>query len=328
MGDSQVRITGVNGIEEAQPGDLCFVRDARYLPHLRCTRAAAVLIAEPFDECPLPMILVPEPDIAFARIVRECVGKDTPRHPKGIHETAIIGENVVLGEEVAIGAHSHVGDGCRIDGRVVIYAGVYIGHDCQIGEDTIIYPNVTIRESTEVGKRCVLHAGAAIGSDGFGFVPLDGAWAKIPQVGRVIIGDDVEFGSNSAIDRATFGATRIGRGTKIDNLVQIGHNVVIGDHCVIAGMAGIAGSTTIGHNVRIGPGAAINGHITIGDGATIGGRSGVPKSIEAGRIVSGNPAKDHSLERRVLVAQQRLPELLRRVRQLERQIQELKDKIP
>ena len=325
-GDEGVRITGANGIPEAQPGDLTFIRSPRYLPYLESTKASAVVIAEEPEQCDIPLILVPYPDVAFAQILQLCE-KEQRRPPQGVHEKAVIGENVTLGQGAGVDAFVCIADNCIIGDRVVLYAGVYIGHGSIIGDDTVIYPNVTIREKTEVGARCIIHAGAAIGSDGFGFAPLEGQWVKIPQVGRVVIGDDVEIGSNTAIDRATFGVTRIRRGTKIDNLVQIGHNVTIGEHCGIAGNAGIAGSVNIGNHVRIGAAAGIAGHVDIGDGAAVGAQAGVPKSVEPGKIVSGYPAMEMHLLRRVWAAQRRTPELLRRVKQLERQLQALEGQL-
>jgi UDP-3-O-[3-hydroxymyristoyl] glucosamine N-acyltransferase len=326
-GDGSVRITGVNGLREAERGDLVFVRGKRYLPYLAETRASAVLISErPEGGLLIPLILTPHPDLAFAQVIQQHA-LPVPRHPQGIHESAVVGARTILGEGVALAAHVYVGEDCVIGSRVVLYPGVYIGNGVNIGDDTIVYPNVIVREDTEIGSCCILHAGACIGSDGFGFAPLGGRWEKIPQIGRVILGDDVEVGTNTAIDRATFGVTRIGRGTKIDNLVQIGHNVEIGEHCIIAGKVGIAGSAMIGHQVRIGASAGINGHIEIGDGASIGARAGVTKSVGPGETVSGFPAMDHTLARRVLVAQQRLPELMQRIRELERQVTGLRDRL-
>lgn len=327
VGDGSVRIAGVNGLREAGPGDLVFVRGKRYLPLLAETRASAVLIAAvPDNPVSIPLIVTPQPDLAFAQIIQQHAL--TPlEHPQGIHPSAVTGAGTRLGEEVALAAHVYIGENCTIGDRVVLYPGVYIGNRVQIGAGTVVYPNVTIREDTEIGSCCIIHAGACIGSDGFGFAPLGGRWEKIPQIGRVILGDDVEVGTNTAIDRATFGVTRVGRGAKIDNLVQIGHNVQIGEHCVIAGKVGIAGSAIIGNQVRIGASAGINGHIDIGEGATIGARAGVTKSVGPGEIVSGFPAMEHTLERRVLVAQQHLPELMKRVRELERQVTGLRDKL-
>lgn len=324
-GDPNLAITGINGLREACPGDLSFVREARYLPLLASTRASAVLLAEEAPGCPLTQIVVPQPEVAFLHVLQRLGGRSAPR-PEGVHPAAAIGRNVILASDAAIDAFVRIADDARIGERVVLYAGVYIGHGACIGADTVVYPNVTIREYCEIGERCILHANAVIGSDGFGFVPAEGRWLKVPQLGRVVLGDDVEVGSNTAIDRATFGETRIGRGTKIDNLVQIGHNVLIGEHCVIAGKVGIAGSAVIGNHVQIGAQAGINGHIEIGDGARIGARAGVTGSIPAGATVSGFPAIDHNQQRRVMVAQTHLPEMGRRLRQVERRVDELEQR--
>lgn len=322
-GDPNVEIVGVNGLLEAQPGELTFARSPRYFPDLLQSRASAAFTPCPIPNAPMPLICVPNPDVAFLMLLQYFAA--APTHPsQGIHPTAIIEENVVLGDNVTLGAYCYVASGSRIGHRAVLYPGVYIGNNCHIGDDSVLYPHVVIREDSIIGARCILHSGVCIGSDGFGFVETGGKWHKIPQTGKVIIGDDVEIGSNTAIDRATFGATRIGTGTKIDNLVQIGHNVQIGDYCAIAGKAGIAGSARIGNHVRIGADAGIGGHLTIGDGATIGARAGVTRSIEAGKTVSGFPALDHAQMRRILVAQQRTPEMLRRINEIERQLKELK----
>lgn len=322
VGDPATPISGLNGIREARPGDLCFVRDARYAQFLPTTQASAVLIAAPPPDCPITAIQVDAPELAFARILHLFAAEQTA-HPQGRHPTAVLAATALLGDNVALGPHVVIEEGARIGDRAILYAGVYVGRDCTIGPDTLIYPNVTIREGTEIGARCIIHAGAAIGSDGFGFAPIDGKWLKIPQAGRVILEDDVEIGSNTAIDRATFGITRIGRGTKIDNLVQVGHNVNIGENCAIAGQAGIAGSAIIAEGVRIGAQSGINGHIDIGAGATIAACAGVTKSIAPGAVVSGFPAMDHREETRIKASLRWVPELIRRVKQLERHIETL-----
>ncbi len=327
QGDPETAITGVNGLKEAGPGDLCFVRNDTYLPQLHETRASAVLIPKPVEPLPLPAAIVtPQPEQAFVRVLHMFAAERSPRPPSGIHERAVVAPGAVLGANLSIGPGVCVEDGAVLGDGVVLYAGVYIGRGSAVGPDSVVYPNAVIREGVRIGARCVLHAGVCIGSDGFGFVPMGGSWMKIPQVGTVEIGDDVEIGSNTAIDRATFGVTKVGNGVKIDNLVQIGHNVQIGEHSVIAGMAGVAGSTVIGSQVRIGASAGINGHITLGDGASIAARSGVTRSVAPGQVVSGFPAMDHAQQRRVLVVQAQLPELARRVRQLEARLAALEDK--
>lgn len=325
-GDAAVRITGVNGIEEAGPGDICFVRSADYLPRLATSRASAVLIAKAPDNAPMTAIEVASPDLAFALVLKHCEALQL-RHPDGIHPQATIHPEASLGDGVAVGACAIVEAGARIEAGAIIYGGAYVGHDVRIGERSILYPNVTVREETSIGSDCIIHAGATIGSDGFGYALLEGEWMKIPQVGRVVIEDGVEIGSGTAIDRATFGVTRIGRGTKIDNLCQVGHNVQIGEHCALAGMVGVAGSAELKDRVQVGASAGIKGHLTVGEGATVAARGGVVKSVDPGAVVSGFPAMDHKEERRVMVAQRRVPELLRRVKVLERELEAVREKL-
>jgi len=325
QGDPAIGIHGVNGLLEAGPGELTFARSPRYFNQLLESKASAALVPFPAPaDAPMTTICVEQPDVAFLIVLQQFASEIT--HPvTGIHPTACISPGAKLGAGVAVGAYACVEADAEIGDRVILYPGVYVGARCRVGADTLVYPHVVLREDSEVGARCILHAGACIGSDGFGFAEFGGRWCKIPQTGKVILGDDVEVGSNTTIDRATFGITRVGSGTKIDNLVQIGHNVQLGDHCAIAGKAGMAGSARIGCRVRIGADAGIAGHITIGDGATIGARAGVTRSVEANKTVSGFPAIDHAHQRRVMVAQQKAPEMLRRLSELERQIRELKE---
>jgi len=326
MGDEGVRITGLSGIAEADEGDLTFLAAARYLHHMAHTKASAVLVPADFADDKKTLIQVADPYRAFAVLLGDCE-PEVRRHPQGIHPTAVIGRDVVLGTGVGVGAYAYVGDQSRVGDSAILYAGVYVGDHCSVGANTLIYPHVVIREWVTIGERCVIHAGAVIGSDGFGFAPLNGAHAKIPQVGTVGIGDDVEIGANTTIDRATCGATVIGSGTKIDNLVQIGHNVRVGDQCIVSGQSGVAGSATIGAHVTLAGQVGVSGHLEIGDGAIVAGRSGVTKSVPPGRIVSGFPAGDHEEEKRIRAAQRRLPGMLRRVRRLEEQISELRERL-
>lgn len=323
-GDPEISIHGVNGLSEAGEGELTFARSPRYYDQLRASKASAALAPSSVADAPMTIIRVEQPDIAFLIVLQQFA--PPPSHPvTGIHPSACISPASKIGNDVAIGAHVCIDAEAVVGDRVVVYPGVYIGARCRIGADTVLYPNVVIREDTVLGARCILHAGACIGSDGFGFAEFGGRWCKIPQTGNVLIGDDVEIGSNTTVDRATFGTTRIGTGTKIDNLVQIGHNVQVGEHCAIAGKAGVAGSARIADHVRIGADAGIAGHISIGEGATIGARAGVTRTIAANKTVSGFPAIDHAFQRRVLVAQQKAPDMLRRLNELERQVQAVKD---
>jgi len=326
-GDATVRITGVNGIKEAQPGEITFVRDGRYAPLLAESRASAVIMSAPPEGIAIPVVLSQMPDLAFAQVLQLCEFEQTQPPPPGVHPLAVLGENVSLGKDVRIDAFVRVADNVVLGDGVTLYAGCYIGHGSRIGAGSVLHANVVLRELTEIGERCMLHAGCIIGSDGFGFANMGGRWMKIPQVGRVVIGDDVEIGSNTTIDRATFGVTLIKRGTKIDNLVQIGHNCQIGEDCAIAGMAGVAGSAVLEDRVRIGAGGGVNGHITIGEGATVAAYGGATKSVAPGLIVSGFPAIEHNEERRAIVARLRVPELIRRMKQLERQVAALEEKL-
>ena len=327
VGDAAIRITGVNGIRQAGSGDLSFVGSRQYVPYVETTSASALLIREDVV-CPdKTVIRVNDPYKAFIQVIQQYVDRGAAHPFEDIHDSAVIGRDVMLGEGVAIDAYVRIADEARLGDGVVVYAGAYIGRGVRVGAETVIYPNVVLREGVTVGARCIVHAGVVVGSDGFGFAPMDGAWFKVPQVGTVVIGDDVEIGANSAVDRATFGSTVVGRGTKIDNLVQIGHNVEIGEGCVVSGMTGIAGSTTVGHHVTIGAQAGIGDHLEVGDRATIAGRAGVATSVKPGAVVSGYPAMDHQAQLRILAAMRRLPDTRQRVRQLERRVRELEEQL-
>jgi len=248
-------------------------------------------------------------------------------HPAGIHPTAIVDENVSIGKDVCLDAHVRVREGAVIGDGAIIYSGVHIGRGVQVGEQTVIYPNSTIRELCVIGKRCILHSNSVIGTDGFGFAPVGGIKAKIPQVGIVRLGDDVEIGANSAVDRATCGETVLEDGVKIDNLCQIGHNVRIGKHTTISGASAIAGSTTIGTNCTIGGQTGISGHLEIGDNVMSGGGTLILQSVPSDTIVSGRPAMEHRKNVRGVMALPRLPEAIRRIRTLEQRLEELEKQL-
>jgi len=295
-------VAGVAGIRDAQPGDISFVAHPKYFPAAQTTHASVILVPpDAVLETTRTLIRVANPSAAFTKVVAHIVPPPIKFVP-GIHPTAVVEADVVIGER------THIGAGC------------YIGQGCRIGNDCLLYPHVTLRERTRLGHRVILHPGVVLGADGFGFETIRGEHQKVPQVGTVEIGDDVEIGANSCVDRGRFGKTRIGRGTKIDNLVQIGHNVVIGDRCIICGGCGIAGSTVVGDNVTIAGQVGIAGHLTIGDNAVIGAQAGVAHDVPAGAGVLGAPAVDHRQYKRMLVALQRLPDLLARIRELEKQL--------
>ncbi len=326
VGDPHAIVTGLNGIEHAQPGDLTFVGSARFLPYLATTLATAVLVGRDIVAEGHTVVQVDSAYAAFGHMLG-IYEHLTRTHPKGIHPTAVVGHDVTLGQNVALGAHVVIDDYCTIGDNVIIYANSYIGAHVTIGPDSLIYPNVTVREGVTIGARCILQPGAVLGGDGFGFIPVNGRHHKIPQVGVVVLGDDVEIGANAAVDRATCGQTILSNGTKIDNLVQIGHNVRIGEHCTVSGASAIAGSVTLGSHVTMAGNSGIADHVTIGDNVIVGARAGVTKSIPAGQVISGFPAKDHSKEKRIQAALRHLPELQRRVHELEARIKELESQV-
>ena len=322
-GDANALITGVSGIKEASKGDITFLANPKYLPLIEKTHASAIITSRDIEKTTAKSIIrTDNPSLAFAKIVSSFAPAEVI-HPKGIHPTAILAKDAVLGKDVAIGPYVVVEQGVSIADRTIIYAGTFIGHHSKIGEETLIYSNVSIRERTTVGSRVIIHSGTVVGADGFGFVSIDGVHHKIPQSGTVEIGDDVEIGANVTIDRARFDKTVIGKGTKIDNLVQIAHNVVIGENSIIVAQVGISGSTTIGKGVTLAGQAGVAGHLTIGDGTIVAGRAGGTKSIPANITVSGFPAKPHETAKRVNAAIQNLPKLYDTVAKLRKKIEEL-----
>ncbi len=326
VGDASIRVTGLNGIKQAVSGDLTFVSDPRYAQFITTTPASAILVPDDLSEQGKTLITVADPYTAMLKVALEHQNDDSPQTP-GIHETAVIAEDVEIGRDVSIGPRVVVEQGCVLGDKIVLRAGAYVGRSSKIGDGTVLCPNSTVLADVSIGKRCLVYSGAVIGSDGFGFDLCDGKRQKIPHMGTVVIGDDVEIGANTAIDRATVGQTIIGSGTKIDNLVQIGHNVEIGEHCIVCGKAGICGSAIIKDHVMLGAEAGIGGHLEIGSGAIVAGRSGVTKSIEPKQVVSGFPAVDHNIEKRQVASLRRLPRALRRVNELEKRIQELEEKL-
>ena len=326
VGDDSVVITGVAGIKEACEGDITFLANPKYFSILDKTHASAIVTSRDVEKTIKPIIRTENPSLAFAKIISSFAPSEVT-HPKGIHPTAILGKKVSLGKDVAIGPYAVIEDSVSIGDNTVIYAGCFLGQHSRIGSNTLIYPNVSIRERVNIGSRVIIHSGTVIGSDGFGFVTIKGLHHKIPQVGTVEIGDDVEIGANVAIDRARFDKTVIGRGSKIDNLVQIAHNVVIGEDSIIIAQAGISGSTTIGKGVTLAGQAGLVGHITIGDGAIVAAQAGVTKSVPPNTTVSGYPAKEHETAKRINAYIQNLPRLYKEMAELKKKIEDLESKI-
>lgn len=322
VGDDNIVITGISGIKEAVKGDITFLANTKYSPLLETTGASAVITSRDIPKVSKPIIRTDNPSLAFTKIVSLATPEQT-KHPKGIHPTAILAKDIELGKDVAIGPYTIVEDNVSIADNTIIYSGCYIGQYVKISEGVLIYPNVCIRERVSIGNRVVIQCGAVIGSDGFGFVTIEGRHHRIPQVGTVTIEDDVEIGANVTIDRARFDKTVIGRGTKIDNLVHIAHNVVIGENCFIIAQVGVSGSTNIGNNVILAGQAGVVGHINIGDNSVVMAQSGVSKSIPSGTTVWGYPAKPQDVAKRVNACVQNLPRLYNTITQLKKKIEEL-----
>jgi len=310
-------ISGLASLDDANPGDLAFFGNPKYLRSLRKSRASAALVPHGFgEEVPPILIWVEDPGVAFSTLQPAFV-PPAITFPPGVHPTAVVSPKATVGEGVFIGPYVVVEPGANIGARSLIAAHSYIGHGVRIGEDCRIYPQVTIRERCTLANRVTLHSGVVIGADGFGYEFRDGGHQKIPQTGIVQIEDDVEIGANSTIDRARFGRTWIRKGTKIDNLVQIAHNVTIGEHSILCAQVGISGSTRVGSFVTIAGKAGINGHIEIGDGAVITGMAGVTKSVPPKEVRIGAPARSMKDYKTNFALLNKIPKLFERVKKLE-----------
>jgi UDP-3-O-[3-hydroxymyristoyl] glucosamine N-acyltransferase len=321
-GDGALRLSGVRGLDQAGPEHLSFVADSRRASQARRSRAGALLASSVEAAAGRPAVLVDSPLEALALWLEFSIPRQRPR--AGIERGARVAATARLGRGVSVSSSATVGAGARIGARTVVGPGAFVGAGASLGEDCWLHANAVVADGCRLGNRCVLQAGAVVGSDGFGYVWDGLRHRKIPQVGIVRLEDDVEVGANAAIDRATLGETVVGRGTKIDNLVQIGHNVVIGEHSLLCGQAGIAGSSRIGRRVTLAGQAGVADHVTIGDGAVATAQSGIVTgaTVEPGALVSGMPAAPHRefLKRAAWVA--KLPELARRLEALERRLAE------
>ncbi|HSF66362.1 MAG TPA: UDP-3-O-(3-hydroxymyristoyl)glucosamine N-acyltransferase [Nitrospiraceae bacterium] len=324
VGSPNTTVTSLAGFEEAGPNDLTFVTGDRMLKAGKPTAAGALLAHRRLSEIANPHIVVANPTLAFAQIAQTFFCPIVS--PRGIDATVVRGVDTEVGSDVSIWPGVTLGDRVTIGSRVTLYPGVFIGDDTAIGDDTLLYPNVVVREGCTIGARVIVHSGTVIGSDGFGYVQDQGRHYKIPQLGGVTIENDVELGANVTVDRATLGQTVIKQGTKIDNLVQIAHNVTIGAHSILVAQVGISGSTRVGHHVMIGGQAGLADHVVIGDQVMIAARAGVNRSLEPNQIVSGAPVMPHETWVKAQAVIPRLPELRQTVRALEERLKQLEAK--
>ena len=326
IGDGSVRIHRLAAIRDAEPGDLTFLSNPRYAGWLESTRASAVIVGREAPAGSLPRLVADDPFLLFLHAV--AILHPEEEHRAGRHATAVVATGARVDASATLGPGVVIEEGASIGERSVLLANAYVGREARIGAGCLLYPNAVVREECELGDRVILHAGAVIGADGFGYAFDGRAHRKVPQIGRVVLEDDVEIGANSTIDRATLGVTRIGRGTKIDNLVHIAHNVEIGEHSILCAQVGISGSARIGRFVIFAGQSGMVGHVEIGDGARIGAQGGVTRSVPPGETVSGYPAQNHTRASRAYAALRQLPEALRTLTRLERRVAELEGRKP
>ena len=323
-GDPTLKISGFGPLDSAGPDDISFLVDAKYHDQARASGAAAILVGKKIDIEADNLVRVDDAYLASAIVQNHFLAQ--PFEAGGIHDSAVIGENCRFGKEITIGAQVVIGDRVTIGEQVEVCAGTVIGPDVIIGAGSTIRPNVTIERGCELGERVVIHPGCVIGSDGYGYATdKRGYHVKRPQLGTVKIGDDVEIGANCCVDRATFGVTWIKSGTKIDNLVQLGHNVVVGENSLLVSQVGISGSTTLGRNVVLGGQAGAVGHISIGDGTMVAGKSAVHGNQPAGARLAGIPAIDGRHWFKCVTAFSKLPDLLRDVRKIKKDLERLEN---
>lgn len=322
-GDGEMEICGANGIVEANPDEISFAV-APHLDKAAGSKAGALILAEHLPELAKPQVIVSNPREAFSKLLE--VFSPVVHIDRGVHPSAVIGDKVSLGNNVAIMPHVVIANGASIGDNTILYPFTYVGEAAVIGNDCLLYPSVTVREYCCLGDRVIVHSGTIIGSDGFGFVTVGGKHRKVPQVGNVVIGDDVEIGANVAIDRATTGSTVVGRGTKIDNLVHLGHNDVVGENCLFVAQTGISGSVKIGNNVTFAGQTGSAGHLSIGDNCVFAARTGVIGDVPANSFYAGFPARPHKEWLRAEAGANKVPDMVKKVRELEKRIVELEAK--
>lgn len=324
-GNPDLQLSGAADIDDAEEGDIVFAETPKHLDVAIQSKASAIVAFPGATDSGKPTVTVRNPRYAFAQIL--AIFSPAKEREIGIHPSSMVGLNTSIGENPSIGQNVHVGNNTTVGKNVLIYPFVYIGDSVTIGDDCVLYPFASIMDGSVLGDRVVIHSGTVLGADGFGYTRVGDQHIKIPQIGNVVVGDDVEIGANVTVDKARTGKTEIGRGTKIDNLVHVAHNVKIGENCIVIAQVGISGSVQIGNRVILAGQAGFKDHVTIGDDAIICARAGVIGDIGPGEFVSGYPARDHKEQMRIHAAQQRLPALLKTIRDLEKRIKDLEEKV-
>ncbi len=326
IGDADIIISDLAKIEEANKNSITFIANPKYKQFLASTKAGAVLVNKDLDTATYSgknFVVVEDPYYSFVKLF-SLFYPQGEMLPQEISESAYIHPSAKVGEGVHIAPHVYIGEDCVVGNNVYLYPGVVLLKNVTVGDDTILYPNVSVRENCRIGKRVIIHNGGVIGSDGFGFAFQGGEYHKIPQLGIVVIEDDVELGANITIDRATLGETRIKSGTKLDNLIQVAHNVEIGNHTVIAAQTGISGSTKIGSYVMMGGQVGVVGHSEVGDRVQVAAQSGIAKSVKDGEILLGSPARPMMKAKRIEAVISSLPDMARKISALQKEVAELK----
>jgi len=324
IGNGRIKIKGIASLEEAKEGDISFIREERYLKKLKEFKAAAYITPNNFPDIRCNQIKVKDISLALSKLIPLFCKEEAEEY--FISKYAYISAEAEIKGKVCIYPYAYIGRRAFIGSKTKIYPFVYVGDNVFIGNNSIIYPSVILYDGVQIGNNVIIHSGAVIGADGFGYAKEDNKFIKIKHIGKVIIEDDVEIGANTCIDRATLGSTVIKRGTKLDNLIQIAHNCIVGENCAFAAMVGLSGSTVIGNNVMMGGQSASAGHLTIGNNVVVGGQSGITRDIEDNKEIMGTPAIDLNRWKRIMVVFEKLPELHNKIKELEKKIHELENK--
>ena len=322
VGDPEIRVHRVAPIREAQPGDITFIHNEKYVPYAKDTAASAIIVSPELSKLKRNLIVAKNPSLAFARAVGALM-EEPPRRSVGVHPTAVVSPRATVGDNVAIGPYVIVEDGACIGNGVTLLAHCYVGPEVVIGDETVCHANTTLYRRVRIGKRCAIHANVSIGSSGFGWAPNGQTYERIPQVGTTIVGDDVSIGAGSVINRGALGDTTIGNGTKLDSLVMISHNVVIGENCLFVSQVGVSGTVRIGNHVTFGGQVGVAGHLEVGDNVQVAAQSGVSRSLPANGVYFGSPARPIGHAKRTVAALQKLPELRDEIRNVQKRMSEI-----